>query len=453
MSKRRKIGVIGGGIAGLSAAYRLAQLGHDVILWERSTTLGGQAAAFPVASSALEYFYHHLFTSDTEIIDLMQEIGIGDELIWLDSSVGFFADGKIYPLQGATDLLQLDFIPLHDRIRIGLVTLYLQKRTDWREFEQVTAADWLRKAVGERAFDRVFGAQLRAKFGPRYDQVAMVWFWNKIHLRTQSRQSPLQNEKLGYIRGSWNTLIDRLAKAYVEQGGTLRAGVGTDQLQQADNGSWLVRTSEGEDVACDALVATVPSPILARLVPELPESYKENLTSAIYQGAVAMILQTTQPLSDIYWLNIGDPSIPFTGIIEHTNFIGPEHYQGNHFIYISKYLDQDHPYLTMSEDELFEEYVPYLQRINPDFSPDWVKQRWVFRERAAQPIITMDYSRRVPEHRTPLSGLYLANTAQIYPEDRGTNYSIRIGNKVARIVQNDIDYDELPVARRESPDA
>lgn len=453
MSHRRKIGVIGGGISGLTAAYRLAKYGHDVVLWERNTALGGQAAAFPVAGSALEFFYHHLFMSDTDIQDLMSELGISDDILWLESRVGFFADGRIYPLQGATDLLQLDFIPLQDRIRIGLVTLYLQRTTDWREFEQVSAADWLRRAVGERAFDRVFGAQLRAKFGPRYDQVAMVWFWNKIHLRTQSRKSPLQSEKLGYIRGSWNTLINRLGEAIVEHGGAVKAGVGTESIEQLGPGSWSVHTTDGETADCDALVATVPSPLLLRLVPFLPDWYQEKLTGAIYQGAVVMILRMNQPLSDIYWLNIGDPDTPFTGIIEHTNLIGPENYQGNHFLYISKYLDQDHPYLTMSENELFEEYVPHLQKINPEFSPDWVRERWVFRERAAQPIITQNYSARVPEHRTPLHGLYLANSAQIYPEDRGTNYSIRIGNKVASIVQNDIDHGYLPNrASAKSPD-
>ena len=440
MTERRTIGVIGGGIAGLAAAYRLARQGQRVILWERNSYLGGQAAAFPVAGSELEYFYHHLFMNDHDIRELMEELGIGDDLIWLNSSVGFFADGKIYPLQGALDLLRLDFIPLHDRIRIGLVTLYLQKRTNWREFEQITAADWLRRAVGERAFDRVFGAQLRAKFGKRYDQVAMVWFWNKLHLRTQSRTSPLQKEQLGYIRGSWNTLINRLGEAIGENGGEVQVGVGTESIEQKEDGTWQVSTTDSQTVTCDALVATVPSPLLLRIVPNLPEWYQEKLTGAVYQGAVAMILQMSRKLSDIYWLNIGDPSIPFTGVIEHTNFIGPEHYQGNHFLYISKYLDQDHPYLTMSEDDLFEEYVPYLQKINPDFSPDWVSQRWVFRERAAQPIITQNYSERVPEHRTPLHGLYLANSAQIYPEDRGTNYSIRLGNRVARIVQNDIDH-------------
>jgi protoporphyrinogen oxidase len=438
-----RIGVIGGGISGLAAAYRLAQLGHDVNLWERNTQLGGQAAAFPGAGTALEYFYHHLFMSDHEIADLMRELGIGDKLIWQSSKVGFFADGKIYPLQSATDLLKLDFIPLVDRLRIGFTTLYLQKTTDWRHFEHVSAADWLRRAVGVRAFDRVWGAQLRAKFGPRFDQVAMVWFWNKVFLRTQSRKSPLDEEQLGYIDGSFNVLIDRLGEAIQEAGGTVRAGVGTDSVSQDDDGVWRVRTTGGEDVECDAIVATVPSPILVRLVPQLPDDFKQKLTSAIYQGAVAMILRTDRPLSDIYWLNIGDPSIPFTGIIEHTNFIGPEHYEGNHFVYVSKYVEQDHPYLSMGDDDLFEEYVPYLRKVNPEFSPDWVRERWVFRERAAQPIITLNYSQRVLEHRTPLGGLYLANSAQIYPEDRGTNYSVKIGEKVAEIVGNDVAFGRL----------
>jgi protoporphyrinogen oxidase len=291
MSHRPRIGIIGGGIAGLAAAYRLARYGNDIVLWERNDYLGGQAAAFAVAGSALEYFYHHLFMSDTEIQALMDELGIADDLIWLDSSVGFFADGNIYPLQGAMDLLRLDFIPLQDRIRIGLTTLYLQRRTDWRAFEHVSAANWLRKAVGERAFDRVFGAQLKAKFGPRYDQVAMVWFWNKIHLRTQSRKSPLQKEKLGYIRGSWNTLIDRLGEAIEELEGEVQVGIGTESIRQQPDGSWIVQSSKGDETRCDALVATVPSPLLVRLIPDLPDWYQQKLTNAIYQGAIVMILQ------------------------------------------------------------------------------------------------------------------------------------------------------------------
>ena len=432
-----RIGVIGGGIAGLTAAYRLTRAGHDVILWEQGPRLGGQAAAFPILGTAIEYFYHHLFMSDRDIVALMDDLGIGDHLLWLTSQVGFFASGKIYPLSSATDLLRLDFIPLIDRLRIGFVTLYLQKRKQWRAFEQVTAADWLRRAVGTRAFDRVWGAQLRAKFGPRADSVAMVWFWNKIFLRTQSRKSPLTRERLGYIRGSFNVLIDRLGEAIQEHGGTVQAGVGTERIAR-DGDRWRVRTTEGREYVCDVIVATVPSPILARLFPELPEDYRAKLTGAVYQGAVTMLMQSRYALSDIYWLNIGDPDMPFTGIIEHTNFIGPEHYQGKHLIYVSKYVDHTHPYMTMANDALFEEYVPHLRKINPNFRPDWVERSWVFREYAAQPIITLHYSERIPDHRTPLPGLYLANTAQIYPEDRGTNYSVKIGNTIAEVVERDL---------------
>lgn len=435
--RRPHVGVIGGGIAGLTAAYRFARRGYDVTLWEPGQRLGGQAAAFPVLGTALEYFYHHLFMSDNDMVQLMDDLGIADHLVWLPSQVGFYTGGKIYPLSGATDLLRLDCIPFHDRIRVGLVTLYLQKRKRWEEFERVTAARWLRRWAGRRAYDKIWGAQLKAKFGESFDKVAMVWFWNKIFLRTQSRKSLLAKEELGYIRGSFNVLIDRLAEAIVEWGGTLHVGAGVRSLKQLDSG-WRVEAANGDSVDVDLVVATVPSPVLAKLVPELPDGYRSKLSGAIYQAAVTMLLQTSHSLTGTYWLNISDPEVPLTAIIEHTNFIGPEHYQGKHFIYLSKYVDQAHPFLQLGDDELFEEYLPTLQRLNPNFRPDWVERRWVFRERAAQPIITLNYSERIPEHRTPLAGLYLANTSQIYPEDRGTNYSVRLGNAIVELVDRDL---------------
>lgn len=441
----KRIAVIGGGIAGLTAAYRLAKSGHDVILWEQHERLGGQAAAFPVGDDAfLEYFYHHLFMSDTAIVALIEELGIAERLVWVDSNVGFFADGKIYSLTSATDLLRLNFIPLVDRLRIGFATLYLQRVTEasgkWRKFEEVTAWEWLRRAVGKRAFDRVWGRQLIAKFGDRAQEVAMVWFWNKIFLRTQSRPGLLAREQLGYILGSFNVLIDRLAEASREHGVDIRVGVGVASLERHDGetGRFTLHGSDGRDECVDAVIATTPSPILLRLVPDLPEPFRSLLTSATYQGAVCMLLKLRHPLSATYWLNIGDERLPFTGIIEHTNFIGPDHYGGWHYVYVSKYVDWDHPYVTMTDEELLDEYEPKLQLVNPSFDRSWIGQMWVFRERAAQPIIGLNYSGKIPDHRTPVRGLYLANTAQIYPEDRGTNYSVDLGNRIAELVSSDL---------------
>ena len=440
VDERRHIAIIGGGITGLTAAYRLATQGQRVTLWERGERLGGQANAFPVAGTAIERFYHHLFQSDREIVALAEEIGIADRLIWLPSNVGYFADGTIWPLNGALDLLRLGFIPFPDRVRVGLVTAYLQRVRDWKRFERVTAAAWLRRALGQRAYDRTFGAQLRAKFGRYHDQVAMVWFWGKIWLRTTSRRSPLEGERLGYFRGSFNVLIEALANAASGAGATLITGDGPAELRRRETGGWDV-VLENETIAVDAAIVTTPSPILARLVRELPETYRQKLSALEYEAAVVVLLQLSSPLSDVYWLNVADDDLPFTGVIEHTNFISPEEYGGKRFVYLSKYLEPDHPYFTMPDDELIETYIPFLRRLNPEFDRSWIEERWVFRERAAQPIIPLHYSERIPEHRTGLPGLYLANTTQIYPEDRGTNYSVRLGNEIAALVASDLAVD------------
>lgn len=408
-------------------------------LWERGDQLGGQANAFPVAGTFLERFYHHLFQSDREIVALIEELGISEHLLWLPSNVGYFADGRIWPLNGALDLLRLGFLPVHDRLRVGLVTAYLQRVREWRRFERVTAAAWLQRALGPRAYDRTFGAQLRAKFGRYHGQVAMVWFWGKIWLRTTSRRSPLEEERLGYIKGSFNVIVDALANAATAAGARLVTGAGPDILQSRPEGGWDVVLADETEIV-DAVVVTTPSPILARLVPELPESYRAQLGTLEYEAAVVTLLQLSQPLSNIYWLNIADDDLPFTGVIEHTNFVSPNLYGGKRFVYLSKYLEPDHPYFALSDDELIETYVPFLQRINPAFERSWIERAWVFRERAAQPIVPLNYSERIPDHRTGLPGLYLANTTQIYPEDRGTNYSVRLGNQISALVDGDLSH-------------
>jgi protoporphyrinogen oxidase len=429
--------VIGGGFAGLTAALRFAQAGHDVTIWERGRW-GGQAATFEVSGTRLEIFYHHLFQSDTAIAALAEELGVGDRLMWLPSNVGYFSDGRIYPFNGALDLLRFTGIPLVDRIRLGLVTLYLQRVKDWKKFESVTAHAWLERALGKRAYDKTLGAQLRAKFGRYYEQIAMVWFWGKIWLRTTSRRSPLDQEKLGYFDGSFQTIVDAMVRGCEDAGVRMVHGHALHGIDHIE-GIWTATLDDGtSDGPFDALVATTPSHIFSQLVPDLPEDYRTRLSALEYEPAVVALLELDRKLSDIYWLNIADPDLPFTGVIEHTNFISPDHYEGKHYVYLSKYLEADHPFFSMDQDDLIAEYIPHLKKINPAFDASWITRSWVFRERAAQPIIPLHYSGKIPDHRTPLPNLYLANTTQIYPEDRGTNYSVRLGNDIAKLVLSDI---------------
>jgi protoporphyrinogen oxidase len=436
---RPRVGIVGGGIAGLTTALRMAQAGCETTLWERGPRLGGQAAAFPVEGGDLEYFYHHLFQSDREIVALIEELGIADHLLWLPSNVGYFADGKIYPLNGALDLLRLGLVPIWDRVRIGVVTAYLQRVRNWRRFEKITAEKWLKRALGKNAYDKTLGAQLNAKFGKYQSDVAMVWFWGKIWLRTTSRKSPLEQEKLGYIKGSFNVLIDALAKGAERAGAALHVGEGPSRLEQNSDKTWRMIFDDGAERTYDRVIVTTPSPIMSRLVPALPDDYRALLSGLTYEAAAVALLQLDRPLSDIYWLNIADREMPFTGVIEHTNFMPAADYGGKHYVYLSKYLEMDHPYFTMPEADVIEAYIPFLKRINPEFDRSWIEKWWLFRERAAQPIVTLNYSQKLPSHRTPLANLYLANTSQIYPEDRGTNYSVRLGNQISQLVLDDIE--------------
>ncbi|MEJ7838193.1 MAG: NAD(P)/FAD-dependent oxidoreductase, partial [Thermomicrobiales bacterium] len=386
----------------------------------------------------LEIFYHHLFQSDTSVAALATELGVGDDLLWLPSNVGYFADGKIYPLNGAVDLLKLGTIPFIDRLRLGLVTAYLQRVKDWKKYENVTAHDWLERALGKRAYNKTLGAQLRAKFGTYYDQIAMVWFWGKIWLRTTSRRSPLDQEKLGYFRGSFQTIVDAMVRGCEAAGVTMVHGQAMTRISSDDDHQWTVELEDASTAGpFDALVATTPSHIFQKLVPDLPVAYATKLNALEYEAAVVAILELNQPLTDIYWLNVADPDLPFTGIIEHTNFMDASNYQGKRYVYLSKYMEPDHPFFGMDSAAIIAEYLPHLKKVNPAFDESWVTNTWVFRERAAQPIIPLHYSEKIPEFRTPMKNLYLANTTQIYPEDRGTNYSVRLGNDIAKLVMDD----------------
>ncbi len=435
-----RVGIVGAGAAGLAAAYELGKQGNEVAVYERAPFLGGQASTFDVNGARLERGYHHLFTSDTDILDLAEEIGLGGQMRWIDSTVGTLYDGRIYDFVTPMDLLRFEPLSLVDRVRLGLVTLMLQRIKDWRRLESATAVDWLRKWAGESAFEGFWGPMLRGKFGEQYyHQIGMPWIWGKIATRLASRKG-LAREQLGYPIGSFGEIFDALAQRIAQQGGRVHLSTPVTGIATAD-GQPAIEASgpEGESLgeAFDAVIATTHSYMFMRLAPNLPGEYRAQLESARYLAAVLLILVLDRPLSHVYWLNVADPSIPFVGVIEHTNLIGPEHYGGQRLVYLSNYLDRRDRLYTMSHDELLKEYVPHLRKINPDFDPSWIAASYHQRVNAAQPVIGTNYSERMPSHRTPLPGVYLANTTQVYPEDRGTNYSVRMGKRVAQMVMDD----------------
>jgi protoporphyrinogen oxidase len=437
----RRIGIIGGGYAGLTAAYELQKLGYAVTVMEKYGQWGGQAATLPLLGSRIEFFYHHLFGSDGHILGLMEELGIGDRLRWIESKVGWYHDGRIYDLVTPLDLIRFRPVNLFNRVRLGLMYLLLPRIKDYRRLESVTAQEWILRYMGRQIYERFWGPLLRGKFGDLADQVSMTWLWGKIKVRGTSRRGASAKETLAYPDGSFEIITQALLDRLRAGGADLRlnsevTGLITDP---GDPGRVTGAVTAKETLPLDAVIATVPGYNLLEIAPpSLPEAYADRLRAIRYQAALVLLLASGQSLSHIYWMNVADRSMPFVAVIEHTNYVPPSEYQGRHLLYVSNYLERDDPRFRMGAEELFDLYVPHLKRINPAFDPSWIEKKIVLRAESGQPVVTCNYSQRIPPHRTGLAGLYLANTLQIYPEDRGTNYSVRLGQDISRIVHEDL---------------
>ncbi len=433
-----KVGIIGGGVAGMAAAYRLIEQGHHVSIYEASPFMGGLVRTFDAGGGRLEAFYHHLFSTDTTVVRMIEDMGLGDKMAWIDSKVGFYHGGKLYDFVTPADLLKFSPVPLIDRLRMGLMALYLRRQSDGSRYESITATEWIKRYMGKGAYDGVWGPLLRGKFGDAHDQLAMVWLWSKIHLRFASRKGVSQKEQLGYLMGSFGLYIDELERRLrASDRAELHTSSAVQEVAVENGRARGLQLARGERVDFDAVIACMPAHVFAKLAPQLPDTYMHKLTDTRWQWAMCYIMALDRPLSHLYWMNIADDEIPFIACVEHTNFIPKEHYGGKHIVYISNYLRPDHPYFEMDIEQIEREYLPHLTKINPAFSPSWITDRWLFKGPYAQPVVTIGYREKIPEHRTPIPGLYLATMSQIYPEDRGQNYSIKMGEEVAAMAMAD----------------
>jgi protoporphyrinogen oxidase len=427
---------VGGGLAGLVAADRLLSAGLSVVVFERYPEAGGLVGTFEVGGATLERFYHHLFTSDVDYVSLATELGLGGEIEWLPSKMGFYSGGRLYPFGTPASLLGFSPLGVKGRLELVLSTLRLRRIRDWCALEGETAVGWLRKNGYGRVLDVVWGPLLSQKYGRRAGDVGLVWLWGKIALRTRSRDTTGLGERLGYMRGSFGRVVSALVARVAERGGELR-GSRPVRLASRTDGGWVVEYRGGSETF-DLVLSTVAIPELLRIAPDLPPETRARWETISYAHALCPVLVVDRPLTPYYWTNVGDVAMPFGGFIEHTNYVPAERYGGNHVVYLSDYVLPDDPKWTMPDRALWEIYLPAVSRLAPAFDGARVLDRHVFRAEHAQPIVGTHYSRVLPPVRTGVPGLYSAAMAQVYPEDRGQNYAVRIAREAAAALLEDL---------------
>jgi protoporphyrinogen oxidase len=415
--------VIGAGVLGLTAALRLGQQGHQVTVLEQSEVPGGLASSFEVLPGIwLERFYHHIFGTDRRAIALIRELGLGDRLRWHRPVTTVMVDGVPRQLDSAGSLLRFDRLTIPQRLRMAAAIGLIKVMPSSRPLERSTAHRWMRRACGAGGHAEVWEPLLRGKFGETWDQVSMGWLWARIHDRTPA---------LGYLDGGFHQLYSALAARVEQVGGRIVYGAPVRTIVH-DGEELRVTWSEGGStpgIGVDRVVSTLPPALTARLYPELANG-------ATGQGPFAplaahcLVLALDRPLTGIYWIGAADRDWPFLAVVEHTAMLSPEAYGGRHLVYLGAYRPATDALPAEPVARQIELAGELLRTLNPAWESGWVTDAWTFRAPLAQPIVDTGFRDRIPGFDTAMPGVFGASMFQVYPHDRGQNYSIDLAERL-----------------------
>ena len=423
-----RVVVVGAGAMGLAAAYHAAKAGHTVEVLESAPEPGGMAAHFDFDGLSIERFYHFVCKSDESTFELMRELGIGDRMRWRVTSMGYFTGGKLYRWGDPIALLSFPGVSLISRLRYGLLAFVSTRRERWDEIETESARAWITRWCGREVYDRLWKPLFELKFYQYADQISAAWVWTRIKRVGRSRRS-LFKEELGYMEGGTQTLVDALCRGIEKHGGAIRTGCGVQRVAVENGRVRGVETRSGF-VAADAVICTVPTPLVSQIVPDLPAAWKEKYAAIRNIGVCCLVFKLKRSVTPHFWVNVSEPDVAIPGFIEFSNLRPVK----ETIVYVPYYMPVDHPKFTWPDQALLDEAFGYLQRVNKDLTVSDIISSRVARLRYAQPVCEPAFASRIPPIQTPIAGLQIADTCFYYPEDRGISESVRVGKQMAAAI-------------------
>jgi protoporphyrinogen oxidase len=411
---------------GLAAALHAINAGHTVEVLEAAPEPGGMAAHFDLAGLSIERFYHFVCKSDAPTMALLEELGIRDQLRWRTTSMGIFTGGRLHDWGTPVALLGFSEISLISRLRYGFFAFVSVRRERWDAIETESARSWITRWCGTEVYERLWRPLFALKFYQYADNVSAAWIWTRIKRIGRSRRSMMQ-EELGYIEGGSQTLVDALCSAILKAGGQIRTGCAAQRVLVEDGRVTGVVTPQGT-MQADAVISTVPTPLVSAMVPDLPADWKARYDSIVNMGVCCLVYKLKRSITPHFWVNVSEPDIEIPGIIEFSNLrpVG-----GETVVYVPYYMPNDNVKFSWSDEKLLDEAFGYLQRLQPKLVREDVIAAHVARLRYAQPVCEPGFAAKIPPIQTPIRGLQIADTCFYYPEDRGISESVRVGREMA----------------------
>jgi protoporphyrinogen oxidase len=428
MSER--IAVIGGGVLGMTLALRLAQQGRQVTLFEAADHFGGLADAWQLDDVVWDRHYHVTLLSDQKTRGILQELGLDADMQWVETKTGFFSDGKLFSVSNTVEFLQFPALKFLDKIRLGLTISYASKITNWRKLEKLTAADWLEKLSGKRAFQKIWLPLLRSKLGDNYAKASASFIWAIIARMYAARRTGLKKEMFGYLPGGYARMLDRFTAYLQQQGVTLKPSHRVEQVI-SENGVVNVSFHNGHREQFDQVVLTMAAGIAANVCPQLPPQERDLFKNVEYQGIVCASLLLKKPLSPFYVTNITDTWVPFTGVIEMTALVDKVEFGGRNLVYLPKYVPIDDPIFEESDTSIRDRFLAALVQMYPKFDRADVLTFQVSRVRQVFAITTINYSEKMPPMHPQIAGVHMVNSAHIPNGTLNVNESIQLAEIAA----------------------
>lgn len=434
------MGIVGGGILGMTSALRLLEAGVSVSLFERSNDLGGLVGSFDFDGYPVDRFYHVVLPTDNRVRGLAAELGLGERFQFRPTAAGFYDDGRLFSMSSPRELLTLPLLRLHDRLRLGAFVARCGLIKTHETLDDTPLLDWLQRLCGRSVVERLWKPLLDSKFDGRFDDLPATYIWARTR-RMASTRDKAGREIMGWLEGGYATLIDALEERILSLRGEIRRGVEVERIVGGAQGVTGLAV-DGAVRPFDHVVCTLSPPLARRLLPAetADVTAHENFR---YLGVICVLLRTSRSVSPYYTLNITDRRIPLTTVIETTHVVDPVH-TGGHLLYAAKYVDSSSPELSRPFDALDTEYRGHVRTIFPDLRDDEILGSVVQSARIVEPVHLLGGEKRVPA-MFPVPGLALASTANVYPDIVNGQSVIGVADRlVAGLLER------LPAARKEA---
>ena len=436
-NSKTKFAIAGGGMLGLTLAMRMAKQGHDVTLIEAAPDLGGLAGVWDIGDVVFDKHYHVTLLSDSRTCNLVNEIGLEDDLRWIETKTGFYTNDKLYSMSDTAEFLKFPPLKMIEKLRLGATIFYASKIRNWKRLENTKVADWLIRWSGKGTFEKIWQPLLKAKLGESYKKTSASFIWACISRMYKARRTGLKKEMFGYVKGGYSNVIDRLVEVLDELKVDVRLDSPISQVKKDEDGRFTISYSDNRQERFDKVIMTTPNSILSRVCTDLSQDERDRFDKVEYLGIVCASVLLEKPLSPYYVTNITDDWVPMTAVIEMTTIVDPAELNGRSLVYLPKYVPAEHELFEKSDEEIQESFLSALDRMYPEFTRDDVVDFKISRVKTVMAIPTLNYSKLLPPMKSSVDGLYIVNSSYILKGNLNVNETVTIAEKALETVLKD----------------